>query len=153
MTDVQHSVSFGVSARILFIGDADDDAALITQCFSDSLRKYELVTVESGTSALESLRTGKIFVAPGLPEMIILSQDAAQTGDGEIIRQLRELPPLRSVPIVVVASAASPEASKRFAAAGASKVIVRGEFGKKCPELVQLIVDHWFNLAFNPKPV
>lgn len=144
------SVLFGSSARILLIGENADDTHAISNALTENLRKFELITTDSELAALEMLDGRKIFDDPGYPELIILDLDEPETNGAETLSKIRKVERLKRVPIVAITTSFDEDSLKTFRQAGANKVILKAEFAKKCQDVVQLIVDYWFDLAFNP---
>jgi CheY-like chemotaxis protein len=96
-------------ARIFLAEDNPADVYLIEQALREHGVNYQLEVAEDGKEALKFLRSDTRVSECSQPGLILLDLNLPQHDGTEILRCIRQSPPLASVPVVVFTSSDSPK--------------------------------------------
>jgi two-component system chemotaxis response regulator CheY len=112
-----------------------DDSASMRQLVSFTLRDagFEVVAAENGKEALDKLVTAKV-------DMVITDLNMPEMDGITLIRELRSLPALKFVPIIMLTTEAQEAKKQEGRAAGASGWIVKPFSPERLLEVVRKFV-------------
>lgn len=101
--------------RILVVEDNPADVALLRLALQDANVPFVLTVVEDGADALEHIR--KLAAAPGnSPDLVILDLNLPKHDGLEILADLRAMPALSELPVLILTSSSSPRERARLEA-------------------------------------
>ncbi|PNY80435.1 response regulator [Deinococcus koreensis] len=111
------------SLSILVVDDSSADLMLAREVFSEYHAWVSIETCEGGAQALAHLRD------PGraLPDMVILDLNMPGVSGFDVLREMKEDPLLRPIPVVVLSTSASPADIQRAYALYANAYMVKTE--------------------------
>ena len=111
------------SLSILVVDDSSADLMLAREVFSEYHAWVSIETCEGGAQALLRLRDGQL----PLPDMVILDLNMPGVSGFDVLRQMKEDPLLRPIPVVVLSTSASPADVQRAYALYANAYMVKTE--------------------------
>src|SRR5690349_14488676 len=99
--------------NIVFYADDDtDDLELVEDAFARFSNNVEVITAKDGVQALSYLQT--LNEQTPTPCLIILDINMPILNGRDVLRKIKEMPPLSSVPVVLFTTSSSP-LDKEFA--------------------------------------
>lgn len=109
------------TARIVLVEDNPADVFLIKKALQERGIEFDLTCFEDGQKALESFsRKGR-----NEPDLILLDLNLPKMDGIEVLRAIRDMPRLASVPVVILTSSESPKDKNRITLLGASRYIMK----------------------------
>src|SRR5690606_28187333 len=93
----------------LLADDDADDREFARAAWSQSGSQHELVFVEDGEELLRYLRQEGPYAGRPLPALVLLDLNMPRLDGREVLRELRDDPELRRVPVVVLTTSSDPE--------------------------------------------
>ena len=90
--------------EVLYVEDAEPDAELMREAFSDLELSHRLSIVRNGERALEFLRS-----AASLPALVVLDLNLPLKSGYEVLQELVADPRLCKLPVAVLTTSARPE--------------------------------------------
>lgn len=110
--------------------------------------KVERIAAAGVGTVLEKVRGGALAL---LPNLIVLTREAASPKGGTSLETLATRSPWRLVPLVVLSDIEDEEACRRAYAAGASSWTVMPEEG--ADEVAEAFARYWLETAMLPSPI
>jgi two-component system, chemotaxis family, response regulator Rcp1 len=102
--------SIGVSAtaiEVLLVEDSPGDVRLTREAFKNAKVHVNLHVAADGTEAMAFLwREGKYADAPR-PDLILLDLNLPKKDGREVLKEIKESPALKSIPVVILTTSAS----------------------------------------------
>jgi CheY-like chemotaxis protein len=102
--------SIGVSAtaiEVLLVEDSPGDVRLTREAFKNAKVHVNLHVAADGTEAMAFLRReGKYADAPR-PDLILLDLNLPKKDGREVLKEIKESPALKSIPVVILTTSAS----------------------------------------------
>jgi CheY-like chemotaxis protein len=90
--------------RLLMVEDNPGDAFLLKQALAEAGFRYTMTVVPNGDDALAYLRSeGRYFGSPR-PDLVLLDLNLPGKTGHEVLREIKEDPKLRSVPVIILSS-------------------------------------------------
>lgn len=109
------------TARIVLVEDNPGDVLLVRKALQEKGIKFELTCFEDGQQALNSLsRQGS-----KAPDLILLDLNLPKTEGIDVLREVRGMPKLAGVPVVILTSSTSPTDIHRTGLLGAARYITK----------------------------
>lgn len=136
-------------AVILVVEDDMDDITLLKRAFSTCLQNFKLDVAHNGQDALEHLM--KTSDRSNLPDLIILDLNMPVMNGFELLSAIRESDKLKHLPVIVLTTTNDDLLLERAYLAGANSVIQKGRLFEAAPDLVNTMMQYWFQLAHIPK--
>ena len=138
----------GQPAEVLLVEDDDGDVNLIKEAFAaGSGTKVHLTVASDGAEALELLR-GR---APGpRPEIIILDLNMPKFDGRQFLREIKDDPNLRRIPVIVFTSSNADEEVIAAYSAHANCYICKPLNFQGFLATMQLIRDFWLSTVMLP---
>ena len=128
------------AAKILIIEDHNPDLELLRRFLDQQDANHELVVLKDGVTALRFIAEQRASKDPVAPCVIVLDLHLPMHSGLEVLRAIREAPPLSHVALIVLTALASPTEEAEIRKAGAwyrTKPSTLVEY----QELVTLILD------------
>lgn len=94
--------------QILLAEDNPGDVRLFREALRGRQLDHELILAEDGQAALKLIARMASDDQAKLPDIIVLDVNLPKHNGGEVLQQIRTLPRLRAVPIVILTSSESP---------------------------------------------
>ena len=91
--------------EILLVEDNTDEAYLIGECFDEAKIKHILHNVKDGASAVDFLHRKDRYNTAPRPDLIILDLKLPKLSGRDVLVQIKEVPDLRHIPVVVLSGA------------------------------------------------
>ena len=136
---------------ILLAEDDDDDAFLIDRALQTVSLSFHLTRVIDGEALLETLNQ---CVNPGakehLPHLVLLDLNMPRKTGLEALKEIKEHPAIRHIPIVVFTTAKAKEDSQRAYDMGVNWFITKPINPTNFVETIQHVVKYWFEVAKPP---
>jgi CheY-like chemotaxis protein len=103
------SREFGRPVKILLVEDNPGDVRLTQEAFKENKVRNSLSVVEDGLEAMAFLhRAGKYTEAPR-PDLILLDLNLPKKNGREVLKEIKEDPKLKSIPVVVLTTSKAEE--------------------------------------------
>jgi two-component system, chemotaxis family, response regulator Rcp1 len=130
--------------RILVVDDSRADVRLLREAVRDQTIAADLDAVEDGEQALHRLRTHE------RPDLVLLDLNLPGLHGREVLEEIKTDPDLKSIPVIVLSTSASPrdvaDCYARHANAYLVKPLGLDEFGA----LVRTLDEFWLRMAALP---
>jgi CheY-like chemotaxis protein len=102
--------SIGTDAEpieILLVEDSPGDVRLTREAFKDAKVHVNLHVASDGTEAMAFLRCEGDYADVPRPDLILLDLNLPKKDGREVLAEIKESPPLKSIPVVVLTTSAS----------------------------------------------
>jgi two-component system response regulator len=139
--------------RILLIEDNPDDVELTLLAFSRSKLTNEVTVARDGVEALELLHGTADKPAMPLPALVLLDLKLPRVDGFEVLRQIREHPHTRLLPVVVLTSSSQERDLVETYSTGANSYIVKPVDFEQFVVSAQQIGMYWLMLNRNPPEI
>ena len=143
----------GKPIRILIADDDADDRLLIADALDEARLSNPVDFVEDGVELMEFLtHSGKYehLEDDFLPGIILLDLNMPRKDGRTALKEIRENPRLRRIPIVVLTTSKSEEDILRTYDLGVNSFITKPVTFEKLVELAQLIGKYWIEIVALP---
>jgi two-component system, chemotaxis family, response regulator Rcp1 len=110
----------GTHFYIFMAEDNPSDVFFLRQALDQQRLDYVLVVARDGADAMSLLRNEGPYEAAGSPDFILLDLNLPKYDGKQLLKELRQLPRLASVPVAVFTSSTAPRDQEDVAALGAS---------------------------------
>jgi CheY-like chemotaxis protein len=140
-------------APLLLAEDDPDDCLLIRQALEKSRLSSDLRCVEDGEDLLDYLRHHGKFADPKQsprPGLILLDLNMPRKDGREALREIKNDPKLRTIPIVVLTTSKSEEDVERAYNLGVNSYIIKPVRFAALVEVMQAIDKYWFEIVELP---
>jgi two-component system response regulator len=92
---------------VLLVEDSPGDVRLTREAFKDAKVHINLHVASDGTEAMDFLnREGKYSTVPR-PDLILLDLNLPKKDGREVLKEIKESPTLKSIPVVILTTSAS----------------------------------------------
>ena len=146
---------------ILLVEDNPADVKIMQRALSHSASRAELVVVRDGQEALDYLLrqgaytadrpNGHPLPAPWTcPDLIVLDLNLPRVSGAEVLRKVREAPPLSLTPVVVLSTSRHPEDVREAYAAGANTYLEKPRKFDHFVEMLRMVQQFWLEMAVLP---
>jgi CheY-like chemotaxis protein len=126
--------------NIVFYADDDtDDLELVEDAFARFSNNVEVITAKDGVQALSYLQT--LNEQTPTPCLIILDINMPILNGRDVLRKIKEMPPLSSVPVVLFTTSSSP-LDKEFAKKYNAGFITKPLDVSQMEIITDLFIDH-----------
>ncbi|MEA3307815.1 MAG: response regulator [Elusimicrobiota bacterium] len=143
--------SNALPVKILLVEDNQDDVFLTIEAFKKVKVKNSIATVGDGVEALDYLRHKGEYSNVKRPDIILLDLNLPRKDGFEVLKEVKEDPELKAIPIIVLtASKADEDAVKSYAHYAncfISKPVRMEEFNK----IIREIEEFWFLIVKLPR--
>jgi CheY-like chemotaxis protein len=129
--------STAVKCRILHVNDTDADHEVLTKLLELD-RSFSVERARSGLEALQQLRHNA-----QVPNLVLVTWSFAQMACAEFIDQMKSDKRLAVIPIIVMASAMSPDEVMQAYDAGAACVLQQGSDPDSLVRSLQALKNFW----------
>lgn len=131
---------------ILLVEDNPDDIALMLHALSDNQIANPVVVVEDGEQALQTLFGAAGQAERGGPALILLDLNLPKRNGLEVLRELRNHPNTRLVPVVILTSSLEPSDRLNAYQAGANSYLRKPVDFDEFVHVAQQVGSYWLRL-------
>jgi CheY-like chemotaxis protein len=146
----------GKMITILLAEDDPDDQKLTRDAFVENRLVNPLDCVEDGEELMDYLhRRGKYSDLRGSPQpgLILLDLNMPRKDGREALKEIKEDPELRRIPIVVLTTSKAEEDILRSYDLGVNSYVTKPVTFKSLVELVKILGRYWFEVVELPQDV
>lgn len=140
------------AVRILVADDDEDDRMLIADAFDESLLKNPVDFVKDGEDLMQFLRKEGPYEGntDELPGIILLDLNMPKK-DGRIaLKEIREDPSLRNIPIIVLTTSKSEEDILKTYGLGVNSFITKPVTFDRLVDVVKVLGKYWIEIVAIP---
>ncbi|PLK42203.1 MULTISPECIES: response regulator [Emticicia] len=130
---------------ILIADDDEDDKFLLKSAFEESGIEAPLSFVDNGQELVDFLHKAK-----KLPSIILLDLNMPKKDGREALKEIKENPKFRSIPILILTTSNSPEDIKNCYFLGANCFITKPSTFEGLMKMIGELNKFWFNIASIP---
>lgn len=128
--------------NILLIEDNPDHVELVTRALKQAGSKSRLWLASDGQEALDFLLRRGSFKNPK-PQLILLDLKLPKVDGSEILKQLKENPQFRCIPVVILTTSSSKEDINDMYALGANSYVIKPGKFNEFMDRVRSIEEYW----------
>lgn len=139
---------------ILMADDDADDRMLTQEAFEENKLANELYFVVDGEELIDYLNRRGAYENPAdspRPGLILLDLNMPRKDGREALREIREDPKLRSIPIVVLTTSKAEEDIFKTYEMGVNSYMPKPVTFESLTELVRVLAQYWFELVEVPR--
>ncbi|GAB3507494.1 response regulator [Emticicia fontis] len=130
---------------ILIVDDDEDDKFLLKSAFEESGIEAPLSFVDNGQELMDFLHKAK-----KLPSIILLDLNMPKKDGREALKEIKENPKFRSIPILILTTSNSPEDIRNCYFLGANCFITKPSTFEGLMRVIGELNKFWFNIASIP---
>ena len=131
---------------ILLVEDNPDDIALMLHALNDNRIANPVVVAEDGEQALQTLFGTNEQAESGAPALILLDLNLPKRNGLEVLRELRNHPDTRLVPVVILTSSLEPSDRLNAYQAGANSYLRKPVDFDEFVHVAQQVGSYWLRL-------
>jgi CheY-like chemotaxis protein len=138
---------------ILMADDDADDRVLTKEALEDARLINDLRFVENGEELLEYLRRQGQYAPPAdapSPGLILLDLNMPRKDGRTVLKEMKEDPALRSIPVVVLTSSKADEDIYKSYDLGVNSYIVKPVTFEALVDILQTLEKYWFQIVEQP---
>jgi CheY-like chemotaxis protein len=138
---------------ILMADDDSDDRQLTREALEDARLINDIRFVENGEELMDYLHRRGKFAPPAetpRPGLILLDLNMPRKDGREVLKELKQDPELRSIPVVVLTTSKSDEDIYRSYDLGVNSYIVKPVTFEALVDILQTLEKYWFEIVELP---
>jgi chemotaxis family two-component system response regulator Rcp1 len=139
--------------EVLPVEDSAGDVRLIREALKETQMHISLNVVSDGAEATAYLRREKHHTGAPRPELIILDLNLPKKDGRDVLREIKESDALKSIPVVVLTTSASPTDIDRSYQLHANCYITKPLDLRGFTKVVQSIDNFWLSVVQLPGTV
>jgi CheY-like chemotaxis protein len=128
---------------ILLVEDSPSDAMMTREALASSRVLNRLHTVDDGVAAIEFLRKKGKYATSPRPGIILLDLNLPRKGGIEVLKEIKEDPELRAIPVVVLTTSKAQEDIGRSYGLHANCYVCKPIEFPKLAEAVRAVGNFW----------
>lgn len=137
---------------ILLVEDNDEDHVTFERVLAQTGVQRPVHRCTSGDEALQFLAQCEAH-ATALPALIVLDLNMPGSDGREVLRQLKNDPQFRAIPVVIVTTSSNPRDVHACYEDGANSYIVKSIDLGRFRRDMRLLVEYWFQASLLPATV
>ena len=137
-------------ANVLLVEDNPGDARLTMEALSEGKIKINLTHVEDGVQAMAALKQEGEFVSTPRPDLILLDLNLPLKDGREVLGELRAIPELANIPVVVLTTSQSEEDIARSYDLKANCYVTKPVDFDDFVRVIKSIDEFWFSIVKLP---
>jgi CheY-like chemotaxis protein len=140
---------------ILMADDDADDRQLTREALEDARLINDIRFVENGEELLDYLRRQGKYAPPAeapRPGLILLDLNMPRKDGRVVLKELKQDPDLRTIPVVVLTTSKSDEDIYRSYDLGVNSYIVKPVTFEALVDILQTLEKYWFEIVELPPP-
>lgn len=143
----------GERITILMADDDPDDQLLVQDAFDEVHLNNQFAFVSDGIELMDYLhRRGNYAHLTGtpLPGLILLDLNMPKKDGREALKEIKEDPVLRTLPVVILTTSSAEEDILRTYDLGANSFIVKPVTFDKLVDVIRKVTNYWFEIVRLP---
>lgn len=140
---------------ILMADDDADDRQLTREALEDARLINDIRFVENGEELLDYLHRRGKYAAPAdapRPGLILLDLNMPRKDGRVVLKEIKQDPELRTIPVVVLTTSKSDEDIYRSYDLGVNSYIVKPVTFEALVDILQTLEKYWFQIVELPHP-
>lgn len=135
--------------HILLADDDEDDRFLVLEAFRQQFPDSRLTMVEDGEELLEFLERREAYqhTPPDMPDLILLDLNMPRIDGRDVLRQLKQNPSWRHIPVVVLTTSDAQPDVQRSYTDGANSFITKPSNFQGLLNTAQILGQYWFKVV------
>ncbi|MBW4605493.1 MAG: response regulator [Calothrix sp. FI2-JRJ7] len=141
------------TVNILLADDDEDDCMLAREALAESRLSSELYVVRDGEELMDYLYHRGRYVSLSSsprPGLILLDLNMPKKDGREALKEIKNDPELRKIPVIVLTTSKAPEDIYRTYELGANSFIIKPMNFAALVEVMQTIGKYWFEIVELP---
>jgi CheY-like chemotaxis protein len=141
------------TVTILMADDDEDDCMLVREALAESRLTIELRMVRDGEELMDYLYRHGRYADPHIsprPGLILLDLNMPKKDGREALREIKNDPELRTIPVVVLTTSKAEEDIYRTYNLGANSFIIKPVTFAALVEVMKTIGKYWFEIVELP---
>lgn len=137
------------SVHILLADDDEDDRFLVQEAFRQQYPGSRLTMVEDGEELLQFLerREAYQYLPPDTPDLILLDLNMPRIDGRDVLRQLKQNPLWRHIPVVVLTTSDAPPDVQQAYSDGANSFITKSSDFQGLLNTAHILGQYWFKIV------
>jgi two-component system, chemotaxis family, response regulator Rcp1 len=136
--------------EVLLVEDSPGDVRLTREALKDTKMHISLNVVSDGTEAMTYLRREKTYAEAPRPDLILLDLNLPRKDGRDVLKEIKESDALKSIPVVILTTSASPVDVERSYELHANCYITKPVDLQGFIKVVQSIDNFWFSVVKLP---
>lgn len=136
--------------RVLLVEDSIPDSTLIQEVVQEQKIEVEIDVVRDGEAAMAYLSESEVAGKQLLPKLILLDLNLPKKDGREVLAEIKRLPKLRHIPVVVLSMSQAEEDIARCYDLQASCYVVKPLDFEALTDTIKSIDKFWFSLVKYP---
>jgi two-component system, chemotaxis family, response regulator Rcp1 len=136
--------------EILLVEDNPADVRLTLEALVDGKVKHELHLAKDGVEALSFLRREGAFRKAPRPDLILLDLNLPRKDGREVLKEIKEDPGLRSIPVIILTSSEAEEDVLKTYDLHANGYIVKPVNLERFFKIIKQIKKFWLSIVALP---
>lgn len=137
-------------ANVLLVEDNPGDARLTMEALTEGKIKVNLTHVEDGVQAMAALKQEGEYSDSPRPDLVLLDLNLPLKDGREVLEELRDIPDLASIPVVVLTTSKSEEDIVRSYKLSANCFVTKPVNFDDFVEVIKRIDEFWFSVVKLP---
>lgn len=137
--------------NILLVEDNPADVLLTEEALEESKLMNRISTVKDGEEAMSFLRKEGKYRGVATPDLILLDLNLPKKDGREVLKDIKEDPELRVIPVVILTTSAADEDVLRTYQLHANCYIMKPVDFAQFTRVVQTIESFWFSIVKLPR--
>lgn len=137
--------------NILLVEDNPADVLLTEEALEESKLINRISTVKDGEEAMAFLRKEGKYRGAATPDLILLDLNLPKKDGREVLKDIKEDPELRVIPVVILTTSAADEDVLRTYQLHANCYIMKPVDFAQFTRVVQTIESFWFSIVKLPR--
>lgn len=133
---------------ILLVEDSSADAYLLTEVFTRKENAAEIHWVTDGYHALDYVNQRSAYEHAPRPDIILLDLNLPRINGYEVLKELKETPPLADIPVIILTTSRDPLDHSQCKALGADICLSKPHGLQEYEEMVQKMIN-WATLRMD----
>ena len=137
--------------NVLIVADDDEeDRMLMRRALEKAGVQAQVITVEDGDELLRYLRKQGAFAGSPTPDLILLDLNMPRKDGRTALKEIRDDPALRTIPVVAVTTSSNEEDVRRMYELGVNAYVRKPTEFKRLVEIAHALERHWFGTVLLP---
>jgi two-component system cell cycle sensor histidine kinase/response regulator CckA len=138
------------SIEILLVDDSPTDRLIATEALSHARIASRLYSVDNGVEAMAYLRREGKFSAARRPDLILLDLNLPKRDGREVLREIKQDPELKLIPVIVLTTSAADEDIARAYDDHANSFISKPVDFPRFTQALEAVRTYWFEVVTLP---
>jgi two-component system, cell cycle sensor histidine kinase and response regulator CckA len=136
--------------EILLVDDSPTDRLLAMEALSHARVPSNLNSVDNGVEAMAYLRREGKFAAAPRPDLILLDLNLPKKDGREVLREIKQDPSLKWIPVIVLTTSAADEDVARAYEHHANSFITKPVDFPRFTQALEAVRNYWFEVVTLP---